>query len=41
MLSFLHVTLLHDLMYVPTKHFQIISNSMGVMACIKFGLQGM
>ena len=28
-LSFLHETLLHELIYVPTQYFQIISNSMG------------
>ena len=39
-LSFLHVTLLHDLIYVPTQHFQMISNSMGVMAYTRFWLQG-
>ena len=39
-LSFLHATLLLDLIYVPTKYYQIISNSMGVMACTRFWLQG-
>ena len=39
-LSFLHVTLLTDLIYVPTKYYQIISNSMGVMACTRFWFQG-
>ena len=29
-LSFLHVTLLLDLMYVPTKYYQIISNCYGL-----------
>ena len=32
-LSFLHETLLHDLIYAPTKYYQIISNSMEVMTC--------
>ena len=32
-LSLLHVTLLLDLIYVPTKYYQIFSNSIGVMAC--------
>ena len=31
-LSFLHATLLLDLIYVPTKNYQIISISEGVMA---------
>ena len=39
-LSFLHVTLLLDLIYVPTKYYQIISNSIGVMSCIRFQLEG-
>ena len=39
-LSFLHATLLLDLKYVPTKYYQIISNSIGVMACTRFRLQG-
>ena len=38
-LPFLHVTLLNDLINVPTQHFQIISNSMGVMACNDFGFR--
>ena len=29
-LSFLHATCLLDLIYIPTKYYQIISNSMGV-----------
>ena len=36
----LHVTLLHDLIYVPSQYFQVISNSIGVMACTIFQLQG-
>ena len=39
-LSFLHVTLLLDLIYVPTKYYHIISSSIGVMACTRFRLQG-
>ena len=38
-LSFLLATLLLDLIYVPTIFYQIISNSMGVMACTGFQLQ--
>ena len=30
-LSFYHATCLHDLIYVPTKNYQVITNSMGVM----------
>ena len=33
-LSFLHATLLLYLIYVPTQNDQVISNSLGVMACI-------
>ena len=39
-LSFLHVTLLLDLIYVPPKYYQIISDSMGVIACTTFQIQG-
>ena len=39
-LSFLHAILLLDLIYVPINYYQILSNSMGVMACRKFWLQG-
>ena len=39
-LSFLHMTLLLDLIYVPTKYYQIISNSTGVMVCTRFWFQG-
>ena len=39
-LSFLHWTLLLDLIYVPTIYYQIISNSLGIMACTRFWLQG-
>ena len=40
-LSFLYGTLLLDLLYVSTVHYQkIISNSMGVMACTIFRLHG-
>ena len=39
-LSFLHVIFLLDLMYVPTKYYQIISNSIEVMAYTKFLFQG-
>ena len=35
-LSFLHATLLLDLIYVPTKHYKVISNSIGVTACTRF-----
>ena len=38
--SFLHATLLLNLIYVPPKYYQIISNSMGVMTCTRFRLQG-
>ena len=34
-MTFLHVILLLDLIYVPTKYYQIISNSIGVMACTR------
>ena len=34
-LSFLHAILLRDPKYVSTKYYQIISNSMGVMACTR------
>ena len=37
-LSFLHVTLLLDLIYIPPKYYQIISDSMGVIACTRFQL---
>ena len=39
-LSFLHVTLLLGLIFVPTKYYKIISNSMEVMACTRFQFQG-
>ena len=39
-LSFLHAILLLDLINVPTKYYQIISHSMGVMTCTRFQLQG-
>ena len=39
-LSFLHVTPVLDLMYVPPKYYQIISDSMGVIACTRFCPQG-
>ena len=35
-LYFLHMTLLLDLIYVPTKYYQIMSNRMGVMAGTRF-----
>ena len=35
-LSFLHTILLLDLVYIPTNNYQIISNSMRVMACRGF-----
>ena len=39
-LSFLHVTLLIDLIYVPTIYYHTISNSTWLMDCTRFGLQG-
>ena len=39
-LSILHATLVLDLIYVPTKYYQIISNNMGVIACTTFQLKG-
>ena len=39
-LSFLQETLLHDLIYVSTHYFQIITKSMGAMACSRFSLHG-
>ena len=39
-LSFLHVTLLLDQIYVLPKYYEIISDSMGVIACTSFQLQG-
>ena len=39
-LSFLHVTLQLDLIYVPTIYYQFTSNSMDVMAFTRFLLQG-
>ena len=39
-LSFLHATLLLDLIYVPSIYYQFTSNSMGVMACTRYLLQG-
>ena len=39
-LSFLHATILHDLIIAPTIYYQIISNSMGLMACTRFWLRG-
>ena len=37
---FLHATLLLDLIYDPIKYYQIISKSMGVIACTRFWFQG-
>ena len=37
--SFLHVTLLPDLIYLPPIYYQIISNSKGVKACTRFLVQ--
>ena len=39
-LSFLHETLLLYLIYIPTIYNQIISNSIGVMACTRFLIRG-
>ena len=39
-LSLLYATRLLVLLFLPTKYYQIISNSMGVMACTRFLLQG-
>ena len=39
-LSLLHETGLLVLLFILTKYYQIISNSMGVMACTRFQLQG-
>ena len=39
-LSLLHATCLLVLLFIPTKYYQIISNSMGVTACTNFRLQG-
>ena len=39
-LFFLHAAFLLDLVYVPTIYYQIISNSVGVMACTRFLLHG-
>ena len=39
-LSFLHVALLLNLIYVQQTYYQIISNSMGVIACTRFWFQG-
>ena len=39
-LSLLYATCLLVLLFLPTKYYQIISNSMGVMACRRFLLQG-
>ena len=39
-LSLLHATRLLVLLFIPTKYSQIISNSMGIMACTRFWLQG-
>ena len=39
-LSLLHGTHLLVLLFIPTKYYQIISNSMGVMTCTRFWLQG-
>ena len=39
-LSLLHVTCLLVLLFISTKYYHIISNSMGVMACTRFRLQG-
>ena len=39
-LSFSHATPLLDLVYIPTKNYQVISNSMGIMACTRFRHQG-
>ena len=35
-LSFFHVILLLDLIYVPLKYYQIISDNMGVIVCTRF-----
>ena len=39
-MSFLHVALLLDLICVPTKYYQIILNSMGVVTRTRFRFQG-
>ena len=39
-LSLLHVTCPPVLLFIPTKYYQIISNSMGLLACTRFQLQG-
>ena len=39
-LSLLHVTCLPVLLLISTKYYNTISNSMGVMACPRFLLQG-
>ena len=39
-LSLLHPTHLLVFLFIPTKYYQIISNTMGVMACTRFRLQG-
>ena len=39
-LFYLHVTLQLDLVYVPTKYYQMLSSSMGVIPCIRFQLRG-
>ena len=39
-LSFLYAILLLDLIYNPTKNYQVISNSKEVMACTRFRLHG-
>ena len=36
----LHATRLLVLLFIPTIYYQIISNSMGVMACTRFRIQG-
>ena len=36
----MHITCLLVLLLIPTKYYQIISISMGVMACTRFRLQG-
>ena len=40
MLSLLHMTHLLVLLFMPIKYYQIISISMGVMACTRLRLQG-
>ena len=39
-LSFSHETHLFDLIYVPAKNYQVIANSIGVIACTRFWYQG-